>query len=410
MPAPIPLVAPQVVPRRTTTPYSSAQPTAAVESFKNKQIGPQLTGTRESRYSPVDQANTLGIDSNAARAVALQNSFNKHREWANNTDQQVAAIRASRAMRTPTQTGTVATSGGVGSAPVRLTGGLADQARQLTAGVGGVRGQILESAINMLGTPYAWGGGGIGVRASRGQGKGTENVIGVDCSGLTSYVYGLYGLRLPRTANQQSTVGVRTSIANAQPGDLVGWSRGGHIAIYAGNGYIIHSPQPGKTVTMRRLFEGESVFAVHLSLPFEARAAAAAQQTQQQPVGNSSARVTDGSQISRYLGAIRQIESSGNYQARSRVSSASGAYQYIDSTWNNYGGYAHAWQAPPAVQDRRAMEDANRLFRKFGNWETVAAYHLYPAWATNRSLWNQRPGGSFNPTIAQYVAKFLRYF
>lgn len=409
MPTPI-LVAPQVLPKRQAAFGGPSKPSSAVESFKNKQIGPVLTNTRESRYSPVDQTGYLGLGENAARTVALQNKFDQHRRWAENTDQQVAAIRARQAARTQQQVAV----GGAGSyggdtSGVRLTGGLADQARQLTAGVGGVRGKILEAAINMLGTPYAWGGGGIGVRASRGIGKGTENVIGVDCSGLTSYVYGLYGLRLPRTANQQSTVGVRTNIANAQPGDLVGWGKGGHIAIYAGNGYIIHSPQPGKTVTMRRLFQGENVYAVHLSLPYEARANVAQQQV---PAASSpaSSRVSDGSQVARYLAAIRQVESSNNYTARSRVSSASGAYQYIDSTWNNYGGYRHAWQAPPAVQDRRAMEDATRLFRRFGNWETVAAYHLYPAWATNRSLWNQRPGGSFNPTVAQYVSKVLRYF
>jgi cell wall-associated NlpC family hydrolase len=119
----------------------------------------------------------------------------------------------------------------------------------------------------MFGTPYAWGGGGIGVRASRGTGKGTENVIGVDCSGLTSYVYGLFGINLPRYSGNQTVYGVRTNIANAKPGDLVGWARGGHVAIYAGNGYIIHSPQPGKTVTMRKLFNGEKVYGVSLRLP-----------------------------------------------------------------------------------------------------------------------------------------------
>lgn len=133
--------------------------------------------------------------------------------------------------------------------------------------VGGIRGQILDYASGMIGTPYAWGGGGIGIRSSRGTGKGTQNVIGVDCSGLTSYVYGLVGIKLPRQSDAQTYQGVRTSLANARPGDLIGWNRGGHVAIYVGNGMMIESPKPGGHVRYTSIWDAGNAYAVRLNLP-----------------------------------------------------------------------------------------------------------------------------------------------
>jgi hypothetical protein len=68
-----------------------------------------------------------------------------------------------------------------------------------------------------------------------------------------------------------------------------------------------------------------------------------------------------GGDVAPILATIRTLESGGDYTARAAGSSASGAYQFIDSTWANYGGYAQAWQAPPAVQDAKAAENVRRV-------------------------------------------------
>lgn len=114
-------------------------------------------------------------------------------------------------------------------------------------------------------------------------------------------------------------------------------------------------------------------------------------------------------EIDAFLYAMRMVESNNNYKANSGVSSASGAYQYIASTWNNYQGYRTAAQAPPAVQDARAREDFQRDFNKYQDWEKVAAAHLYPAWANDKSKWNQAPGRG-NPSVREYVNRVMKHF
>jgi cell wall-associated NlpC family hydrolase len=386
-------------------------PTDQVSSFQTQRIPNATFNTRPARYNPVSVSGVAS--STEPRLVALSNKLSGHRQWADQMDAYLS--RAGRVQQAPVieqKSGPGQYGTGTKSVYRGPTGGnpTADLARQLASRAGGVRGQILNAAVDMFGTPYAWGGGGIGNRGSRGIGKGTQNVIGVDCSGLTSYVYGQFGIRLPRYSNAQTTVGVRTNIANAKPGDLVGWAKGGHVAIYAGDGYIIHSARPGTKVTMRRLFSNEKVFAVSLNIPGGApKPTAAPRQQSIQPKSTGRSRINDPNAVGNFLSALRRHESGNNYTARSKHSTASGAYQYIDRTWNNYGGYPRAYMAPPAVQDRRAREDAINKFRRYGDWETVAAAHFYPAWATNRSMWNRRPGGSFNPTVSTYVSRVMGY-
>lgn len=53
---------------------------------------------------------------------------------------------------------------------------------------------------------------------------------------------------------------------------------------------------------------------------------------------------------------VKNRESHGDYAAKNPRSTASGAWQFLDSTWAGYGGYARASDAPPEVQDERAAQ------------------------------------------------------
>lgn len=73
---------------------------------------------------------------------------------------------------------------------------------------------------------------------------GTSLTSGADCSGFVQSLYRLYGVSVPRTSQSQAAGGRSISRSQLQPGDLVFYKNGGsticHVAIYMGNGQIVH--------------------------------------------------------------------------------------------------------------------------------------------------------------------------
>ncbi|WP_407892444.1 C40 family peptidase [Lacticaseibacillus sp. N501-2] len=99
----------------------------------------------------------------------------------------------------------------------------------------------IGTALAQIGVPYAWGG---------------STPAGFDCSGLVAYAAASAGVSLPRTSQQQSTVGHMVSLSALQPGDLLFWGGVGsatHVALYIGGGRYVHAPQPGQSVTTQSM-------------------------------------------------------------------------------------------------------------------------------------------------------------
>ncbi|WP_297215499.1 NlpC/P60 family protein [uncultured Desulfovibrio sp.] len=106
-----------------------------------------------------------------------------------------------------------------------------------------VRGrQVVSRAQSAIGTPYVPGG---------------RNPGGFDCSGLVQWAYQSVGVKLPRTAREQSLVGKRiTNIENMRAGDIVAFRhprRGYHTGIYVGDGKFVHSPRRRTRVRINSL-------------------------------------------------------------------------------------------------------------------------------------------------------------
>ena len=129
-----------------------------------------------------------------------------------------------------------------------------------TGTTGTVTGQgLVDAAMAYVGVPYVWGG--------------EDPATGLDCSGLVQRSLADLGVDSPRVARDQAKLGTAVpSIAAALPGDLLIFDGGSHIAIYVGDGRMVDAPKPGKSVSVRDVYETPS--AIRRVLPAAAAVAA----------------------------------------------------------------------------------------------------------------------------------------
>lgn len=99
--------------------------------------------------------------------------------------------------------------------------------------------QLLVTGRAFLGLPYLWAG---------------VSAYGFDCSGLVHAVHRRYGLPIPRDAEDQARAGQPVALDAVEPGDLLffahdeGRGEVHHVAMYAGDGTMLHAPDTGRTV------------------------------------------------------------------------------------------------------------------------------------------------------------------
>ncbi|MCM2677102.1 C40 family peptidase [Alkalicoccobacillus plakortidis] len=99
--------------------------------------------------------------------------------------------------------------------------------------------ELVQMGRQFLTLPYLWAG---------------MSGFGFDCSGFVYQLHRAFGLTIPRDASEQALQGVEVQPEDLQPGDLLyfayeeGAGRVHHVAMYAGNGSMIHAPKTGKSV------------------------------------------------------------------------------------------------------------------------------------------------------------------
>jgi cell wall-associated NlpC family hydrolase len=99
------------------------------------------------------------------------------------------------------------------------------------------KSRVLSKAQEFLGTKYTYG---------------KKNSLQTDCSGFTQQVFKEVGISLPRSAAAQAKIGSTVDIDNLEVGDLLFYKtykkEPSHVAIYVGDGQIIHASYKSKRV------------------------------------------------------------------------------------------------------------------------------------------------------------------
>jgi cell wall-associated NlpC family hydrolase len=97
----------------------------------------------------------------------------------------------------------------------------------------------LETAYQQIGKPYVWAGAGPKV---------------FDCSGLTQYSWKAAGVSMPHSAAMQSRTFPHVPTSALAQGDLVFFGNPiHHVAMYVGDGKVIHAPHTGDVVRIAKL-------------------------------------------------------------------------------------------------------------------------------------------------------------
>lgn len=126
-----------------------------------------------------------------------------------------------------------------GSNSVQAAAAPQSGAKSLLSGMVGKAGDVVVSALNMIGVRYRWGG--------------DTPDSGLDCSGFVRYVFqDTLGMSLPRRAAEMSRVGEKVRFDDLKPGDLVFFNTMrravSHVGIYIGGNKFVHSPSTGSTI------------------------------------------------------------------------------------------------------------------------------------------------------------------
>jgi peptidoglycan DL-endopeptidase CwlO len=131
-----------------------------------------------------------------------------------------------------------------GALPLYIPAASAGVSYAQSATASNISQKVVDFAKQYVGIPYVPGGESL--------------ETGADCSGFTQSIYKHFGVKLPRSANNQSKVGTLVSPEELRPGDLMFFKTADyapvtHVAIYIGDGKIVHASSVKTGVIISKL-------------------------------------------------------------------------------------------------------------------------------------------------------------
>jgi cell wall-associated NlpC family hydrolase len=196
-------------------------------------IKSQLDGKLAQLVAEQQAAAQKAAEQKAFAAAQAQEAAQARAAAAANQPVTPAAVPAPEPTPTqPTPTGATGTTGSTGD-PSQPTGPVS--APSSAAGV------AIAAAESKLGAPYVWGAAGPSA---------------FDCSGLVVWAYAQAGVSIGRDTYALEGQGTVVPLSQIQPGDMVFYWGGGHVALYVGGGTVIHAPHTGDVVRYASLYMG----------------------------------------------------------------------------------------------------------------------------------------------------------
>lgn len=224
----------------------------ALEAKAAAELAAESAEKAQSASANADQAAQAALDAAeeateevAARKKAREEDVRKYRELFTqlSAEEREAAIEAQQAAWEAETARLAALAAEADDNGRSSSPGDSDQpALRATAEATNPRAQrAVDAALSKVGARYIYGANG-------------PNAF--DCSGLTSWAWRQAGVTIPRTSRGQSGL-TSVPLDQLQPGDLVTfYSPVHHVAMYIGNGQIVHASTESKPVFVTSLYKG----------------------------------------------------------------------------------------------------------------------------------------------------------